>query len=249
MKLVTVIPARMASTRFPGKPLADILGLPMIEHVRRRVMLHPLVDEAIVATCDHEIFDIVASNGGKAVMTSDQHSCCTDRVAEAAASVEADVVVNVQGDEPLFDPNMLTYLLEPLLEDPEVQCSNLMAEIKSDEEFNNINEVKVVCDLNWNALYLSREPIPSGRKTNSYDFQRYRQLGVYAFKKDSLSLFGQWGPSPHESIETVDMVRFLEHGHPVRMIVSPFSSIGVDTPEDLQIAVDLMKKDYLFGSY
>ena len=131
-----------------------------------------------------------------------------------------------------------------------------MAEIKSDEEFNNINEVKVVCDLNRNLLYLSREPIPSGRKpipsgrkTNSYDFQRYRHIGVYAFKKDSLSLFGQWGPSPHESIEQVDMIRFLEHGHPVRMIVSPFSSIGVDTPEDLQIAVDLMKKDYLFGSY
>jgi 3-deoxy-manno-octulosonate cytidylyltransferase (CMP-KDO synthetase) len=249
MKLITVIPARMASTRFPGKPLVDILGMPMVEHVRRRAMLHPLVNEAIVATCDKEIFDVVTSNDGKAIMTSEKHYCCTDRVAEAAEHFDADVVINIQGDEPLFDPEMLTYLLNPIQQDPEVRCSNLMAEIKTDKEFNDINEVKVVCDLNWNAMYLSREPIPSGRKTNSYDYYKYRQLGVYAFKKESLALFGQWGPSPWESIETVDMVRFLEHGCPVRMVVSPFPSIGVDTPEDLKIAIALMKKDHLFGSY
>ena len=249
MKLTVVIPARMSSSRFPGKPLADILGLPMIEHVRRRVLLHPDVEDAIVATCDDEILNVVISNGGKSVMTSPDHYCCNDRVAEASQGIDADIIINVQGDEALFNPEMLNYLIEPYQQDPSLKCINLMTKIRTDEEFYDINEVKVVCDLKNNALYLSREPIPSGRKTKSKNFPRYKQLGIYALQKELLSQFLKWGPSPWESIETVDMLRLLEHGHLIRMAVSPFETISVDTPKDLELVKQLMKKDPLFEKY
>jgi 3-deoxy-manno-octulosonate cytidylyltransferase (CMP-KDO synthetase) len=249
MKITAIIPARMASTRFPGKPLEDILGLPMIEHVRRRVLLHPDVNSAIVATCDKEIFDIVMSNGGESIMTSSAHFCCNDRVSEAAVDVDADIIVNVQGDEPLFNPEMISSLVEPMKNDNQIICTNLMSRIETEEEFCNPNEVKVVCDLNSDALYMSREPVPSAKKTNLNSLDRFKQLGVYAFRKSILQKFASWSPSPLEIIETIDMLRLLQHGYKVRMIDSPFKTIGVDTPQDLEVAIELLSKDHLFGTY
>lgn len=249
MKVVAVIPARMASTRFPGKPLADILGLPMIEHVRRRVALSPVIQEVVVATCDREIFEVVAANGGQAMMTAPTHERCTDRVAEAAVSIDADIIINVQGDEPLVQPSMFEPLLAPLRGDAKLLCTNLMSEILSDDEFTNANVVKTVCDLEGNALYFTREPIPSVRKAGSLVFQKYKQLGIIAFRKEFLYCFATLPPTPLEQVESVDMLRAVEHGYKVRMVATQFQVIGVDTPEDLERARALMKNDELLRSY
>jgi 3-deoxy-manno-octulosonate cytidylyltransferase (CMP-KDO synthetase) len=249
LKVVAVIPARMASTRFPGKPLADIQGLPMIEHVRRRVALSPLIHEVVVATCDQKIFAAVAAHGGEAVMTAPTHERCTDRVAEAAASLDADIIINVQGDEPLVQPEMFAPLLAPLTAEPELACANLMAEIRSDEEFTSPNVVKTVCDLKGNALYFSREPIPSVRKDGDLVLQKYKQLGIIAFRCEFLHTFTSLAPTPLEAVESVDMLRAVEHGYQVRMVVTPFQVVGVDTPEDLERARALMKTDELLRAY
>lgn len=249
LKVAAVIPARMASSRFPGKPLADILGLPMIEHVRRRVALSPLIQEVVVATCDREIFAAVAEGGGQVVMTAPTHERCTDRVAEAMGSITADVVINVQGDEPLVHPDMFAPLLAPFRGEPELPCANLMSEIVSHEEFASPNVVKTVCDLKGNALYFSREPIPSIRKAGALDFQKYKQLGIIAFRQEFLQVFTNLAPTPLEVVESVDMLRAVEHGYPVRMVVTPFKVVGVDTPEDLERARALMKQDELLRTY
>lgn len=249
MKTIAIIPARMDSTRFPGKPLADILGLPMIEHVRRRVALCKLFSKVIVATCDNEILEAVVKFGGEAVMTADTHERCTDRVAEAALSYEAEVIVNVQGDEPLVDPEMFSSLLAPLMKDPDLQCTNLMVEINTEEEFNNPNVVKAVCDRQGKALYFSREPIPSALKAGAIKFKKFKQLGIYAFRRDFLQLFTGLLPTPLEEIESVDMLRAVEHGYEVRMVESKYRVIGVDTPDDLLRVIPLMEKDKLFSEY
>jgi 3-deoxy-manno-octulosonate cytidylyltransferase (CMP-KDO synthetase) len=249
LKVVAYIPARMAATRFPGKPLADILGLPMIEHVRRRVCMSKLFADVVVATCDQEIFDAVVKFGGKALMTSDKHERCTDRIAEAAANSDADVVVNVQGDEPLVNPAMFEQLLAPLQKEQELHCTNLMVEILTDEEFKNPNVVKAVCDRRWNALYFSREPIPSALKAGKISYRKYKQLGIYAFRKELLLRFAQLPPTPHEQVESIDMLRIVEHGYQLRMVPTEFQSIGVDTPADLARVEELMKQDNLFKLY
>jgi len=243
VKIVTVIPARMGSSRFPGKPLADICGLPMIEHVRRRAELNTQISEVIVATCDQEIYAKVIDYGGKAVMTSETHVRCTDRVAEVAAGIDADVIVNLQGDEPLFMPELLDPLLSPL-EDKNVLCTNLMEKMYDIDEFRSKNAVKVVCNNKNEALYFSRSPIPHG------DYGTiegpYKQLGVIAFRKDFLLKFSSLPPTPLEKAESVDMLRALEHGFQIRMVLSPFISRGVDTPDDLEDVAERMKTDTLY---
>ena len=239
----------MASTRFPGKPLADILGLPMIEHVRRRLLLSHDINDVIVATCDQEILDLVQSYGGQVIMTSDQHERCTDRVAEAIAEINADVVINVQGDEPLINPEMIGPLLEPLKKEKDLLCTNLMNKIETNVEFNNPNVVKTVCDARGNALYFSREPIPSPLKAGELHYKKYKQLGIIAFRNNFLKHFTKLRPTPLEQVESVDMMRAIEHGYKVRMVLSPFEGIGVDTPGDLEDAIILMKQDPFFGNY
>jgi 3-deoxy-manno-octulosonate cytidylyltransferase (CMP-KDO synthetase) len=249
MQFIAIIPARMQSTRFPGKPLIDILGLPMIEHVRRRAELSHEIDEVIIATCDNDIRVVVEKHGGKVAMTSNKHECCTDRVAEAAQSANADIVINVQGDEPLFNPKMFKQLLKPLKQNSKILCTNLMSEIDSEEEFMNVNVVKVVCKLNGDAMCFSREPIPSLSKTKADGFKVYKQLGIYAYRKDFINWFGKTQTTPLERTETIDLLRPLEHGKPVRMILTSLQTIGVDTPADLEHAERLMKDDPLFGTY
>ncbi len=240
--VLAVVPARMASTRFPGKPLAMIAGLPMVEHVRRRAALCPLIDDVVVATCDREILEATQAHGGRAVMTAATHERCTDRVAEAAEREPAEIIVNLQGDEPLLRPDMLEALVAPLLEDPGLPCTNLMAEIREDEA-DSANLVKVACDLRMQALYFSREPIPSRRKAGRLPVHWFRQLGIIAFRHDFLRTYTQLPPTPLEAIESVDMLRLVEHGYRIRMVPVEFSGLGVDTPADLERATELMKAD------
>ena len=249
MNVVAIVPARMASTRFPGKPLAHILGLPMVEHVRRRVAMCSQVSRVVVATCDMEIVDVVKGHGGEAVLTSPKHERCTDRVAEAAEGIDAEVIINIQGDEPFVRPEMLELLLVPFHSNTELACTNLMGEIGSDEEFGSVNVVKTVIDLAGDAVYFSREPIPSKAKAGAISFSRYKQLGIVAFRKNFLIHFAKLPATPLEQVESVDMLRAIEHGFRIRMVKSPWESIGVDTPDDLQRAIGLMNEDSLVHRY
>ena len=247
-KVIGVIPARMASSRMPGKPLADILGLPMIEHVRRRVELCKLITHTVVATCDQEIIDVVKSFGGAAVMTSDKHERCTDRVAEAVQEIDSGIIVNIQGDEPLLQPDDLEALIVPLLEDSSMDCTNLIAPILA-KESHDPNVVKTVFDSQHRALYFSREAIPSVKKAGKLEIPYFRQLGIIAFRKSFLDVFTRLTSTPLEEIESVDMMRAIEHGFEVRVIPAKSAGFGVDTPEDLQNATKAMKKDGYLSRY
>ncbi|NIS14851.1 MAG: 3-deoxy-manno-octulosonate cytidylyltransferase [candidate division Zixibacteria bacterium] len=249
MKIIAIIPARMAATRFPGKPLARIFGLPMIEHVRRRVNLCDLLDEVIVATCDEEIREVVEKAGGKVVMTADSHERCTDRVAEAATSINADVVINIQGDEPLVLPEMIVDVARPIKNDSETVAVNLVTRIVDDEEFNNPNAPKVVTNRFGDLLYISREPIPSIKKANSKDYIKLKQLGIIAFRSDFLQTFTKLEPTPLEQIESVDMMRAVEHGYQIRMVETKGLMIGVDLPEDVSRVEAALASDSLIDKY
>ncbi len=249
MTVVAIIPARMAATRFPGKPLAKLLGLPMIEHVRRRVQLAASVDRVVVATCDEEIAQTVRAFGGLAAMTSPSHERCTDRVAEAARQYPADVVVNVQGDEPCLLPEMIDAAVRPLTEDPAVVCVNLMAPLTSDADWMGRDMVKVVADAKGDALYFSREPIPSRAKAPDGAYPRHRQVGIIAFRAEFLKRFTELPQTPLERIESVDMLRALEHGYPIRMVVVQGALMSVDSPADLVRAEALLAADPLVKRY
>ena len=250
MSVIAVIPARMASSRFPGKPLVDILGLPMVEHVRRRVLLCPALDHVIVATCDQVIMDAVEHFGGKAVMTSDRHEGCVDRVAEVVQNIECDIVINVQGDMPLVHPQSLEQLIEPLLKEKGVLFTDMMGPITDEEELNSSNTVKVVFDKTFNALYYSREPIPSTRKiSKSGKVTLYKQFGINAFRRESLLSFASTPRTALENIESIDMLRLLENGEPIRMVLSEHPAIGVDTQQDADKVRHLMEEDSFFARY
>lgn len=251
MRAVAVLPARMGSSRFPGKPLAPILGRSMIEHCYRRVALSDAVEEVVVATCDEEIVRAVEAFGGRAIMTSDQHERASDRVAEAAGSIDADVYVMVQGDEPMTTPQMIDEALAPFAEGREgVGCVNLLGTIEDEAEFRSPNTIKVIVDTELRALYMSREPIPT---TANLPFERitaYRQVCIIPFTRDALAEFAALPPTPVEIAESIDMMRFLEHGRPVHMV--PTAAAGtrpVDTPDDLAAVEELMREDPLLARY
>lgn len=248
-KVAAVIPARMGSSRFPGKPMASILGLPMVEHVRLRVAMCESLDEVYVATCDREIFDAIEGFGGKAVMTSDVHQRASDRVAEVAESVEADIFVLVQGDEPMTLPEMIDRAVEPMLKDSEVKCVNLSKQITSVESWQDPNTIKVVTDLNGDALYFSRQPIPTDRMLGFGNIPVFKQVCIIPFRRDTLLTYASLEPTPLEESESIDMMRFLEHGHRVRMVETEFDTFSVDTPEDLERVQEMMRKDKLTQSY
>ena len=250
MSIVAIIPARMASSRFPGKPLKSILGLSMIEHVRRRALLCGVLDDVFVATCDREIAEEVTRFSGKVVMTSDRHESCVDRVAEAAKGIKAEIIINLQGDMPLLHPDILERLVAPFKQDNELKFTDMMGPIENAEEINNYNVVKVIVGLSGNSLYYSREPIPSLKKVSSaLSVPRYKQLGINAFRRESLMIFSDLPRTPLEKIESVDMLRLLENGFVVRMVSSPYPVVGVDTPEDLKRAEEWMRNDSIFYDY
>jgi 3-deoxy-manno-octulosonate cytidylyltransferase (CMP-KDO synthetase) len=254
MKTIAVIPARMGSTRFPGKPMAEILGMPMIGHVYTRVKLTKELDEVVVATCDKVIFDYIESIGGRAVMTSDTHTRCTDRTAEAVNIIESkdktvfDLVVMVQGDEPMVTSEMITLACQPFINGEDVNVVNLVGDIESEKDFEDPNEVKVVHDRNFNALYFSREAIPSRKKTNS-KIPMKKQVCIIPFKRDFLDKFNNLEETELEIIESVDMMRVLEHGMNVRLVPFKGKNVSVDTPNDLTRAEKEMKIDNTTKKY
>ncbi len=254
MKIIGIIPARMGSSRFPGKPLAKILGIPMMGHVYFRSKMSQSLDEIYVATCDKEICDYVESIGGEAIMTSDSHERCTDRIAEALEKIEAttrsrvDIVVNIQGDEPMVFPEMIDEAVAPMLIDSSIVTTNLMAQMKTRKEHEDPNEVKVVVDQDNYALYFSREPIPSWKK-GATEVPMLKQVCIIPFRRDFLFRFNQLEPTPLEKVESVDMLRAMEHGYKVKMVLTSFETFSVDTSEDLRFVEERMKNDPLLPKY
>ncbi|MFH0887310.1 MAG: 3-deoxy-manno-octulosonate cytidylyltransferase [bacterium] len=246
-RLVVVIPARMAASRFPGKPLAKILDLPLVEHVRRRVQLSDVVDDVYVATCDQEIMDEVKGFGGQAIMTANTHERCTDRVEEAVKNIKADIVVIVQGDEPLFMPEVVAHIAQPLIDDDTIQCTSLLSEIKNKEDLKDIDIVKAVVSSNNDVLYFSRSPIPYFRVEAPCPM--YRQTGISAFTKDFLIKFTNMAPTPLEVVESVDFLRILQHGHKIRGVVISQETFGVDRPDDVGVIENVLRKDKVQRDY
>jgi len=243
LRMVCIIPARMGSTRFPGKPLAPICGRPMIEHVYRRCRMNPSLDAVYVATCDREIAEATEAFGGAAIMTSSSHQRASDRVAEAAERMNADVIIMVQGDEPMIHPTMIDTAVQPLRDNPSVVCTNLAAPIRSLEEMNDLNTIKIVTARDGSALYFSRQPIPSGSS------EGLKQVCVIPFRRDFLLQYARLEPTPLEIAESVDMLRILEHGFPVRIVPTTYVTHAVDTPADLKVVERLLAADSLMPQY
>ncbi|MBI2042741.1 MAG: 3-deoxy-manno-octulosonate cytidylyltransferase [Candidatus Nealsonbacteria bacterium] len=254
MNIIGIIPARMASSRFPGKPMAKILGMPMVGHVYCRSKMSKVLNEVYIATCDKEIMDYANSIGAKAVMTKDTHERCTSRCAEAMLTIESetgrkvDAVVMIQGDEPMIFPEMIDLSLEPILKDPSIRVVNLMAPIKDRAEHEDPNCPKVVVDKNNFAVYFSREPIPSWKK-GAKQVNMLKQVCVIAFARDFLLKFEEMEPTHLEIVESIDMNRILEHGHKIKMVWEDFETQCVDTRQDLEKVEELMAQDKLAEKY
>lgn len=254
MNIVGIIPARMASTRFPGKPLERIQGIPMVGHVYFRSKKCKILNEVYVATCDGKIADYMSSIGGKFVFTADAHQRASERAAEALIKIEEetrkkiDILVMIQGDEPLIYPEMIEESLKPILKDDSIKVVNLMAEMGTVEEFEDMNEVKVVVDKFNNALYFSREPIPS-RKKGAYGYPMFKQVPIIPFRREFLLEYIKMSPTPLEIIESVDMMRIIENGLKVRMVITKYNTKSVDTKNDLRKVDLIMANDKLFAEY
>jgi 3-deoxy-manno-octulosonate cytidylyltransferase (CMP-KDO synthetase) len=231
MKVVAVIPARFGSTRFPGKPLVRIADKPMIQHVYERVKEANLVDKVIVATDHNEIYDVVCSFGGTAFMTKKEHESGSDRMAEVAQIVDGDLFLNVQGDEPLINHEIIDMVVA---EAKEYKDSVVTAKTKiiNQDDLQNPNVVKVVTDNEKNALYFSRSIIPYNRSNEKVDY--YKHLGIYCFPKNILKQFVTLPKSKLEKIEMLEQLRLLENGFNLRLVTTDYNAIGVDTPEDVE---------------
>jgi 3-deoxy-manno-octulosonate cytidylyltransferase (CMP-KDO synthetase) len=240
-RIVAIIPARMASTRLPGKPLADICGKPMVQWVYERARSARRVDEVLVATPDEEIADAVAAFDGRAVMTSPEHRSGTDRVAEAACELldDEDIVLNVQGDEPLVPPEGIDSLVDALLDSRPPRMTSLMRPITS-EEAADPNLVKVVVDRAGRALYFSRSPIPYVR-SEPPGLSIYGHIGLYGYTVRTLWEFSRLEPTPLEMAESLEQLRALENGWRIQMLETGYSPVAVDTEEDLARVRELMK--------
>jgi len=246
--IIAMIPARMASSRFSGKPLIDICGKTMIEHVWQRVKLNRQIKCIYIATCDAEIKTAAEGFGAKVIMTSDKHQRGTDRIAEGCLKLlkegkDFDIVLNVQGDEPLLHPATLDLLIDPYFKE-EIPCVNLIENLETEEEINDYNNVKVIFDQAGFALYFSRLPIPYG-----LGHRHYKQLGLYSFTKETITRYSRMVQTPLEIAESDDMLRFVENRIPVKVALSPSKTTGVDTPEDHEQVNRLMEKDPIFQNY
>jgi 3-deoxy-manno-octulosonate cytidylyltransferase (CMP-KDO synthetase) len=238
MKTIAIIPARYESVRFPGKALADIQGKPMIRHVYERTCQVPLFSQVIVATDDRRIQDAVRGFGGDVRMTSEKHKTGTDRLAEVAQDLDADIIVNVQGDEPLIQPAMIEQAIYPLLHDSDVSIGTLKYRITEPAELFDPNIVKVITDVSDRAIYFSRSPIPYIKGKDMHgagfqDFTFYRHIGLYAYRRDFLLKFIGLPHTPLEIVEGLEQLRAVEHGYIVKVVETIYQSIGVDAPADL----------------
>ncbi len=233
LKIIGVIPARYASTRFPGKPLADINGKPMIQRVYESASKSKLIDEVIVATDDKGIFNAVNKFGGRAVMTSRKHKSGTDRIGEVTKKIKCDIVVNIQGDEPFIDYRNIDKAIEPLIIDKSVNVSTLCYRITGKSEITNPNIVKVVFDENSFALYFSRYAVPYNRD-NSKNTSYYKHIGLYVYRKDYLLKLIKLKPTKLEVSEKLEQLRILESGGKIKVIETKTDSHSVDTKADLK---------------
>lgn len=249
MRTLAVIPARHRSIRLPGKPLAEIAGRPMVEHVYRRTARARSIDEVIVATDDERIQQAVSAFGGRSTMTSPDHPTGTDRVAEVAKASDAEIIVNVQGDEPLIDPEAIDQAVAACRESAATTIVSLRRLVGSVKELLDPNVVKVVCDYQGRALYFSRWPIPFEaasdmsiktlleRLEDKHDrgpANYYRHVGLYVFPRPLLIELTRNDPSPLERQERLEQLRALEHGIPIRLLLTDYEAVAVDTPEDLE---------------
>lgn len=238
MKTIALIPARFGATRFKGKLLAELKGKSVIRHTYDATVATGLFDEVIVVTDNDIIRDEIVNNGGRAMMSTREHESGSDRIAEAAAQLDADIIVNVQGDTPFVKKEPLQNLLDQF-NDETVQVGSLMQELFDEELINDPNYVKVCVDKKMNALFFSRSVIPYPRnKNNSISY--YEHIGVYAFRKQALLNFTSWPITPLEDAEKVECLRYLENAVPIRMVLTGFMGVEIDTPEDLERAEQIM---------
>jgi 3-deoxy-manno-octulosonate cytidylyltransferase (CMP-KDO synthetase) len=245
-KVIGVIPARYSSTRFPGKPLVDILGKPMIQWVYENATGSKLLDFLIVATDDERIYNVVKSFGGNVIMTPSDIQTGTDRVAYVLNEFDADIVANIQGDEPLLTSEMIDRAIEPFLNSEKVDISTLAVKINDVDLIFNPNVVKVVFDKDKIALYFSRSPIPFCRDAkNEKDWLKlgnfYKHIGLYVYSRESLLRFVSLRRSSLEEIEKLEQLRALENGFRIKVVISESDTIGVDTPEDVEKVVAFLK--------
>ena len=241
MNVIAIIPARYGSTRLDGKTLLDIGGKPMVQWVYEMAKKAKLIRDVMVATDDKRVMSAVERFGGKAVMTSSSHRSGTDRIAEAAGSLNADVIVNVQGDEPLIEPEMIDEAIKPLLAESSLLISTLKTRIANEEELKDPNVVKVVTDREGFAIYFSRLPIPYVRDSSEFGVRSselkatyYKHIGLYVYRKDFLLKFAKMKPTPLEDAEKLEQLRVLENGYKIKVVQTKYNSVGVDTQEDLE---------------
>jgi 3-deoxy-manno-octulosonate cytidylyltransferase (CMP-KDO synthetase) len=237
LRAVAVIPARFASSRLPGKPLAEIAGRPMIEHVYRRSADARGIDAVVVATDDERIAAAVEGFGGIVRLTRSEHRTGTDRIAEIARDLSCEILINVQGDLPLIEPGMISEVVDPLLTDPTVKMSTLRQATSDAADIASPHVVKVVVDARGDALYFSRSPIPFRRDPGA---EIYKHIGLYGFRRDFLLTFAALPQTPLEQAESLEQLRALEHGYSIRTVTTRYESIEVDTPEDLERVRQLM---------
>lgn len=235
MKVAAFIPARYASTRLPGKPLADINGKTLVERVYERARACELIDTIIVATDDERIFRAVKSFGAEVIMTSTSHRSGADRIAEALLKApQADIIVNIQGDEPLISPEAVDSAIRPLLDDPSIDVCTLKTAITTEAEFLDPHSVKVVTDSRGRALYFSRSPIPySARPFNERKTPPFKHIGLYVYRSEFILNFTGLPHSPLEDSESLEQLRALEYGHVIEVVETDYNPVSVDTPEDL----------------
>ncbi len=241
MKVLCVIPARYASTRLPGKPLSMIAGKPMIQHVYERACQAQLPDEVVVATDNELVEKAVLDFGGKAVMTSPDHPSGTDRLAEVALMYpDVDVIVNVQGDEPMIPPEVIDRLAEVFEDDADLNMATMKV-VMGEEDYDNPAAVKVVTDLHGYALYFSRSLMPYPRNKPE-DYKVFKHVGIYAYRRNFLLKYAALNPTSLEKAESLEQLRALENGYKIKVLESDFQGIGVDTPEDLAAVNALFAK-------
>lgn len=243
MKVIGVIPARYASSRFPGKPLADICGKPMIWWVYQQAKKVPELDSVVVATDDERIRTICEKLGMEVLMTSDKHKTGSDRVAEVASKTDGDLYINIQGDEPVIPPQMIQEVIY-IFDDPSVQFGTLKTELTDKKQIEDNSTVKVVTDLDDNALYFSRSVIPSNSKGGP-DARVFRHVGIYAYKREFLLWFGKTPQTELELGESIEPLRAMEHGYKVRVHETKYESIGVDYPEHIKAVEDKIERSHL----
>ena len=245
LRVAAIIPARYASTRFPGKVIAMLGDRPVVAHTYARACGATLVDEVVVATDDERVVEALAPYNIPIVMTRPDHPSGTDRIAEAAAAIEADIIVNVQGDEPVVDPHTIDAAVKALLDDPSIPMGTARRRITDADLIANPNVVKVITDIRGRAIYFSRHPIPfireeADRAAASAECY-YQHIGLYVFRRDFLFEYARMAPTPLERLERLEQLRVLENGHAIAVVDTDYVSLGIDTPEDLAHVNALMQ--------